>query len=256
MASKHKARLTSFPSRRAAFLAGCRESASAPALVLGASFLGFGSLCRQSGWTLPMSLVSTTTGWALPGQLTLIELYGIGASAAAILLAVWLSGLRLLPMTLSLMPFLRHPGTPRWRYYLAAHFIAITAWATCMQRCPLLPPEQRLPFFFGFASVLWSFTMIATGAGFLIVDWLPPTVGLGLLFLNPVYFMLVFSVDLARRARALPLILGAVSGPLFHLLTPDWSLLLTGLVAGTAGFLLERPFARWLDARNAVKAPS
>jgi predicted branched-subunit amino acid permease len=256
MARIDKASPSSYPNRRAAFLAGCRESASTPALVLGASFLGFGSLCRQSGWTLPMSLASTTTGWALPGQITLIELYGIGASAAAILLAVWLSGLRLLPMTLSLMPFLRHPGTPRWCYYLAAHFIAITAWATCMQRCPLLPPEQRLPFFFGFVAVLWSFTMVATAAGFLMVDWLPPTVGLGLLFLNPVYFMLVFSVDLAQRARVLPLVLGAVSGPLFHLLTPDWSLLLTGLVAGTAAFLLERPLARWLEARSAAREPS
>lgn len=254
MATTRKTRPTAFASRRAAFLGGMRESASTPALVLGASFLGFGSLCRQSGWTLPMSLVSTTTGWALPGQITLIELYGVGASAAAILLAVWLSGLRLLPMTLSLMPFLRHPGTPRWRYYFAAHFIAITSWANSMQRCPVLPPEQRLPFFFGFAAVLWSFSMIATTAGFFMVEWLPPTVGLGLLFLNPVYFLLVFSVDLAQRTRALPLVLGAITGPLFHLVSPDWSLLLTGLAAGTAGFLLEKPLARWLEARKAMQA--
>jgi predicted branched-subunit amino acid permease len=256
MAPRRKALPTSFASRRAAFLGGMRESASTPALVLGASFLGFGSLCQQSGWTLPMSLVSTTTGWALPGQIALIELYGIGASAAAILLAVWLSGLRLLPMTLSLMPFLRHPGTPRWLYYLAAHFIAITAWATGMQRCPVLPSDQRLPFLFGFAIVLWSFSMIATAAGFFMVDWLPPSIGLGLLFLNPVYFMLVFSVDLVRPTRMLPLLLGAICGPIFHLLSPDWSLLLTGLFAGTAGFLLERPLTRWLEARKAARSPA
>jgi predicted branched-subunit amino acid permease len=254
MAAHRKALPTAFASRNAAFLGGMRESASTPALVLGASFLGFGSLCRQAGWTLPMSLASTTTGWALPGQITLIELYGVGASAAAILLAVWLSGMRLLPLTLSLMPFLRHPGTPRWRYYLVAHFIAVTAWANGMQRCPILPSEQRLPFMFGFASVLWSFSMIATAAGFLMVDWLPLSVGLGLLFLNPVYFMLVFSVDLTRANRALPLILGAICGPLFHLLSPDWSLLLTGAFAGTAGFLLERPLARRRDARQTARS--
>ncbi|MGH6883080.1 MAG: AzlC family ABC transporter permease [Hypericibacter sp.] len=254
MAPSRKTLPTSFASRRAAFLGGMRESASTPALVLGASFLGFGSLCRQSGWTLPMSLFSTTTGWALPGQITLIELYGVGASAAAILLAVWLSGLRLLPMTLSLMPFLRHPGTPRWRYYLAAHFIAITGWANGMQRCPVLSSDQRLPFFMGFGLVLWSFSLVATATGFFMVTWLPPTVGLGLLFLTPVYFLLVFSVDLAQRTRALPLILGAITGPLFHLLSPDWSLLLTGLVAGTVGFLLEKPLARWIEARRAMRA--
>jgi predicted branched-subunit amino acid permease len=256
MARKDKARPTAFADRHTAFLGGMRESASAPAMVLGASFLGFGSLCRQSGWTLPMSLISTTTGWALPGQIALIELYAVGASAAAILLAVWLSGLRLLPMVMSLMPFLRRPDTPRWHYYLAAHFIAITAWAAGMQRCPALPAEQRLSYFFGFATMLWSCTMVATAVGFFLVDWLPPVVGLGLLFLNPVYFMLVFSVDVARRARALPLVLGAVSGPLFHLLSPDWSLLLTGLSAGTAAFFLERPLARWLDARAARRSSS
>jgi predicted branched-subunit amino acid permease len=254
MAPSRKTLPTAFASRRAAFIGGMRESASTPALVLGASFLGFGSLCRQSDWTLPMSLVSTTTGWALPGQITLIELYGVGASAAAILLAVWLSGLRLLPMTLSLMPFLRHPGTQRWRYYLAAHFIAITGWANGMQRCPVLPSDQRLPFFLGFGAVLWSFSLVATAGGFFMVEWLPATVGLGLLFLNPVYFLLVFSVDLAQRTRALPLILGAIAGPLFHLLSPNWSLLLTGLVAGSASFLLEKPVARWIEARRTMRA--
>lgn len=250
MLRKGKTPPTAFAHRRAAFLGGMRESASMPALVLGASFLGFGSLCRQAGWSLGLSLFSTMTGWALPGQMALVELYAVGASAAAILVAVWLSGMRLLPMTLSLMPFLRHPGTPRWRYYVAAHFIAITGWAVGMQRCPQLPPEQRLPFFLGFALVLWSFAMAATATGFFMQEALPPTLGLGLLFLNPLYFMLVFSIDMAHRARALPLGLGAVTGPLFHLVSPDWSLLLTGLVAGTAGFALERPLARWLERRE------
>jgi predicted branched-subunit amino acid permease len=252
MLRKSKTRPSAFADRRAAFLGGMRESASMPALVLGASFLGFGSLCRQAGWSLGLSLFSTTTGWALPGQMALVELYAVGASAAAILIAVWLSGMRLLPMTLSLMPFLRHPGTPRWHYYFAAHFIAITGWATGMQRCPQLPPAQRLPFFLGFVLVSWSFAMIATAAGFFMVKALPPALGLGLLFLNPLYFMLVFSIDMSQRARALPLGLGAVAGPLFHLLSPDWSLLLTGLVAGTAAFALERPLARWLERREGL----
>lgn len=231
---------SAFRDRRAAFYGGMRESAAMPAMILGASFLGFGSLCRQAGWSLGLSLASTTTGWALPGQLTLVELYAAGASAAAILLAVWLSGMRLLPMTLTLMPFLRHERTPRWRYYLAAHFIAITGWATAMQRCPHLPAAQRLPYFFGFALTLWLAAMAATTAGFFMIDLLPPVLGLALLFINPLYFVLVFANDFGRRDRALALGFGAVAGPLFHLLAPDWGLLYTGLVAGTAAFLADR----------------
>lgn len=233
-----------FADRRGAFFGGMRESAAMPALVLGASFLGFGSLCHDAGWSLGLSLVSTTTTWALPGQIILIELYGIGASTAAILFAVWLTGMRLLPMTLTLMPFLRHPGTPHWRYYLAAHFIAITSWATGMQRCPTLPPDQRLPYFFGFSITLWSFATAATVVGFHLIGLLPPVFGLALLFINPLYFMLVFTNDLGRRDRALALGLGALAGPLFHLAAPDWGLLYTGLVGGTAAFLAESRFRR------------
>ncbi|MGD9743894.1 MAG: AzlC family ABC transporter permease [Dongiaceae bacterium] len=233
-----------FADPRAAFEGGVRESASMPAIALGASFLGFGSLCRQADWSLGLSLASTTTGWALPGQIALIELYAVGAGAAAILLAVWLSGMRLLPMTLSLMPFLRHEGTPAWRYYLAAHFIAITGWATAMQRCPILPVEQRLPYFFGFVLTLWLSAMTATTVGYYMVYLLPPALGLALLFINPLYFTLVFSNDLGRRDRALALGFGAVAGPLFHLVAPDWGLLYTGLVAGTAAFLVETRLGR------------
>jgi len=228
-----------FANRRAAFRGGMRESAAMPALVLGASFLGFGSLCHEAGWSLILGLASTTMTWALPGQIVLIELYAVGASSAAILFAVWLTGMRLLPMTMTLMPFLRHPGTPRLRYFLAAHFIAITSWAIGMQRCPTLPSDQRLPYFFGFSITLWSFASVATILGFHLIALLPPAFGLALLFINPLYFMLVFINDLGRRDRAIALGLGALAGPLFHLVAPDWGLLYTGLVAGTAAFLVE-----------------
>jgi predicted branched-subunit amino acid permease len=233
-----------FVDRRGAFFGGMRESAAMPAMVLGASFLGFGSLCHEAGWSLAASLTSTTVGWALPGQIALVELYAVGASSAAILFAVWLTGMRLLPMTLTLMPFLRHPGTPRWRYYLAAHFIAITGWAIGMQRCPVLPTEQRLPYFFGFSLTLWSFATTATIVGFYMIGLLPPVFGLALLFINPLYFMLVFANDVGRRERALALGFGALAGPAFHMISPDWGLLYTGLVAGTAAFLVETRLGR------------
>jgi predicted branched-subunit amino acid permease len=233
-----------FGDRRRAYWGGFVESAATPAIVLGASFLGFGALCRQAGWSLPMALTSTLTGWALPGQIVLIELYGVGASALAILFAVWLSGLRLWPMTMSLMPYLRHEGTPRWRYFFWAHFIAITGWAIGMQRCPQLPGDQRLPFFAGFVTALMIFALSATAVGFYLIDVVPRAVALGLLFLSPLYFFLVFATDVAQRARGLALGLGAVAGPLFHLWSPDWGLLWTGLVAGSLAVAIEVIWSR------------
>jgi predicted branched-subunit amino acid permease len=229
----------SYASPRAAAWGGRRDALNAPALVLGASYIGFGSLCRQSGLTPLESLASTASIWALPGQIVMAELFGIGASLAVIALAVAMTNARLLPMTATLTPVVRAAGTPRWRYYLAAHFVAVTAWTQIMQRASSLSPEQRLPYLFGFATTLWAATLVTTTIGFFAAGRLPESVSLGLVFLNPIYFLLVFIVDLQQRLRALALVIGAVLGPPLHSLSPDWGLPLAGLIAGTAAFAID-----------------
>ena len=64
--------------RRRMFFSAAKEAAGMPALVLGASYIGFGSLVRESGIGLGLGLFSTLSAWALPGQVALIELYGVG----------------------------------------------------------------------------------------------------------------------------------------------------------------------------------
>ena len=208
--------------------------------MLGASYVGFGSLCRESALSLAQSLASTASAWALPGQIATIEMFAVGANALLITLAVALTNARLLPMTVTLMPFLRAPGIPRWRYFLFAHFVAVTAWAQGMQRCPLLPAEQRLPYFAGFAVTLWLASLIGTAIGFVAAGIMPGAVTLGFVFLNPLYFMLIFLSDLRHRLRALALAFGAALGPPLFLIDADWGLLMTGLVGGSAAFLLDR----------------
>ncbi len=229
---------------RAAYVEGMRRAAGVPAIVLASSYLGFGVLCRESGLGFGYSLATTATGWALPGQIALVELYAVGASWLAIVLAVALSNARLLPMTATLLPFLRHPGTPRWHYYLAAHYVAVTGWANAMVICPTLTTRARLPFFFGFVTVLWTSTLVTTAIGFFLPGLLPVSVTLGLVFLNPIYFMLIFAADMRARARALALGFGAVCGPLLHLVSPDWGLLATGLIAGTLAFVIDNRLRR------------
>ena len=222
---------------------GIREGVGVPGIVMGASFVGFGSLVRESGLSLPFGLVSTATGWALPGQLALVELYGAGAGLLAIALAVGLTNARLLPMTISAMPLLRHPRHPRWLFWLAAHFIAVTGWAQLMRRAGMLRPEHRLPYYFGLTLMLWVISLIATAIGWELAGQVPQPVTLGLVFLNPLYFLLLFLADTAGRARMLALGFGAALGPLLHLITPDWGLLRCGLIAGSLAFTLDRGFA-------------
>src|SRR3546814_6944910 len=64
----------SFGSPRAAALAGLKDSFGVPMIVLGASYVGFGSLVHGAGLDVWLGLFSTFTGWALPGQIVVIEL--------------------------------------------------------------------------------------------------------------------------------------------------------------------------------------
>lgn len=230
-----------FGTPRAALRGGARESVGVPMLVLCGSYLGFGALVRETGLSVWHGLFSTMTSWALPGQVALVELYAVGAPLLIIASAVALTNARLLPMTMTLMPIIRGARAPRWAYYLAAHVIAVTGWAAAMRNCPSLPVTQRLPYFAGFSGSLWIATVGATAIGFALADAVPAYVTLGLVFLNPIYFMLVFASDLRQRSRMLALLFGALAGPPLYLWSPDWSLVVAGIAAGTLAFAVTRP---------------
>jgi predicted branched-subunit amino acid permease len=238
MTSEH---IEDFGPARAARRHGMLTALGMPGLVLGASYLGFGALVRESHLTMVAGLTSTTAGWALPGQIVLVETYAVGGSLLTATLAILLTNARLLPMVASLMPILRasEAGPPRLRHYLIAHLIAITGFAIAMQRAPRMVTTQRLPFYEGFAITLWSITILMTAAGFGLAGWVPRPVTLGFVFLNPLYFMLVFLSDLKHRLRARALIIGAVLGPSLYLASAEWGLLATGLIAGSIAFLID-----------------
>jgi predicted branched-subunit amino acid permease len=229
--------------RRAAAIAGMREASGAPALVLAASYVGFGSLVRESGIGLGLGLFSTLSAWALPGQVVAIELHAADAGLVSIFLAVALVNARLMPMVVTLMPVLHRPGRRRWTLYATAHLIAATGWAMALVRAPRIARAERLAWFLGFVAPLWFGTLAATALGYVVAGSVPRPVSLGLVFVNPMYFLLVFAQDLRERAKLLAIGLGLALGPAFHWLSPAWGLMATGLVAGTAAFLLDRPRA-------------
>lgn len=220
-----------------------------PAAVLGAGYIGFGALAFDANFSLALTLFSTMTIWALPGQIALIELRALGTAAPALVLAVMLTSARFLPMAVTLLPLLRHPAYRRWHYYLAGHFVAMTGWAVAIRRCPMLPLEQRLPYFLGFASALWLACVAGTAGGYFASGSLSELVTLGLVFLNPVYFILLLGGEVRHRQGVLALLSGAMAGPLMQLVTPQWGLLVAGIVGGTVAFGVDRVWRRQLGRR-------
>ena len=194
----------------------------------------------DAGYSLTVTFFSTFVIWALPGQLVLNELYAVGAPLIAIVGAVSFTAMRLLPMTMTLMPWVRTPEHPTWRYYASAHLVAMTTWAIAMRRSPDLPPEERLKFFVGFSVVCGSSCACAGAIGYMLGNLVPHTVTLGLVFLTPLYFCVILIGDAKRRVMVLSLVCGALAGPFIHRIDPQWSVLLTGVIAGTVAYMLNR----------------
>lgn len=233
-------------SRQAAYAAGMRDAVGSPALVLGASFIGFGSLIREFGLGLDVAFFSMLTTWALPAQVATLELFATGAPLISVFIAVALINFRFLPMTVSLLPILRQPGKPTWVLYVMAQFIAVSTWVLAMLRAPEMPPDQRAPYFFGATTAMLGAGFVGTTIGYVAAGAVAPAITHGLVFMNPCFFLLVLLVDLRQRARVLALLIGAVCGPALHWLTPTWGLLIAGLGAGTIAFFGDR----WWEKRR------
>jgi len=225
---------------RAALVQGAREAAGVPAAVLAAGYVGFGALAAGNGLPLAYAVASTLAIWALPGQLILVEAATLGAPFIAVVLTVALSSARFLPMTLVLMPLMRDTRHRGWRYYVAAQLLALTGWTAAMVRLPDIERAARLAWFYGFATVCIVASALATAAGYLVADLLTPLARSGLVFIAPMYYLLILLGGIRERAMATALACGALLGPLAHLATPQWSVLAGGLGGGTLAWLIVR----------------
>ena len=222
------------------FWQGVREAAGIPAAVLVAGYVAFGALAAANDIPLGVAVACTAVLWALPAQIVLAEMHSLAAPVLATLVAVMLSSARFLPMTLMLMPEMRDPRHRSWKYYLAAQLLSLSGWTMAVARFPEIPPAQRLAWFYGFTLVLMTVSAVSTAAGYLGADRLPPLARLALVFMVPIYYLLILSGSARERVAAFGLACGAVAGPLAYLLTPQWSVPLAGLVGGSFAFLLLR----------------
>ena len=209
-----------------------------PALALGASFVAIGALLKNLGFTIQESILSTFLTYALPGSLVMAESMFIGASLLNIFLAVWLVNARLYPMTVSLMPLLIHKNQPRWKYYLSCHFIAVSSWLIMKNKYLEVEKEYRIDFWMGIGTATWLVGILSTVLGYIAADYLNKDMMIGLAIVNPVYFMCMMIGEMKTIQISTSIILGAMLGPLFYFVSPEWCILYGGFVAGTIAFFV------------------
>jgi predicted branched-subunit amino acid permease len=223
----------------AAIRLGFVEASGLPAPMLMVSMIGFGSLCHETGFSLLKALATTLSVWALPGQIAYVELLSAGSPAFALLFAVALANARFMPMVATFLPYIRPGLRSRAVEFALAHFVTANSWIFVIRRSPDLEPTRRWAYFVGFVGACLVLGLIGTALGYVLAGVVSKTVTQGLLFLNPIYFMLLF-LEVPGRSALFAVLLGAVAGPLLSRLSSDWGLLGAGLLAGTVGFGLER----------------
>ena len=216
----------------------CIKKVDSPAIALGCCMIAIGVLLKNLGFNLQESVFSTFLTYALPGSLVMAESMMVGASLLNIFLAVWLVNVRLYPMTVALMPLLMHENQPRWKYYLSCHFVAVSAWLIMKNNYQSVDKENRIDYWIGVGTATISIAIIGTIIGFIASDYLNKDMMIGLAIVNPVYFTCMMVGAMKTIQITLSVVLGAILGPLFFLLSPEWSILFGGFIAGTIAFFI------------------
>jgi predicted branched-subunit amino acid permease len=226
---------------RAAFLDGLKAaSTSVFLLVIAGSYVSIGALAHGLGFSLPWVVLSSVLIWAAPAQVILISALGAGAPPLEAGLAVGLSGVRLLPMVVALLPILKSRKTRLAELILPAHFTAVSMWIETLRLAPGRPREHRVAFANGLGTGLVVAAVVANIAGFYLAEVLPDTIVAAMLFLTPMSFL----TSALRNARLLSdqaaFVIGVVMGPLLAYEQVGLDLLWTGLLGGSAAYGLHR----------------
>jgi predicted branched-subunit amino acid permease len=227
------------PSQIGAFARGFSLVVSVPSALLFAAGLGFGALARDAGFSAAHAAFITGGMFALPNQVVLVDQLARNDTLLAVAFAVGLAALRLLPMTVTIIPFLKE-GRPRpVLETVAVHFVAVTPWIESQRRLPSVPAGLRLASYLGLGLAFWATMLAGTMAGYTLAGAVPATVSATLLFLTPIYFLLSLLATARVRMDLIAVGLGCALAPLLYVLTPGLDLLATGLVGGTLAFLLR-----------------
>ena len=209
-----------------------------PAIALGCCFIAIGALLKNIGFNIQESIFSTMLIYALPGSLVMAESILVGASLVSIFIAVWFVNARLYPMAVSLFPLMMDEGQPKWKYYLSCHFIAVSAWLIMKSNYETIEKKDRVDFWIGIGSATWSVAVFSTIIGFYLSDYLNKDMLMGLAILNPIYFICMMVGAMKTIQVILSVTLGAILGPIFYFFSPEWSILLGGLIAGSIAYFI------------------
>ncbi len=101
-----------------------------------------------------------------------------------------------------------------------------------------------MPYYQGFALTIFAFGILGTIFGFFLSDLLPPDILRVVIFITPIYILLLI-INARQKANRLAVLIGGVLSPVFFPIAGEWAILIAGILGGSFASLYGRFIAKW-----------
>ena len=202
--------------------------------------MSYAALARELGWELGAILASTYLVWGLPGQIAMVDLTAAGASLFTVGIAVAMANARMAAMTVSSITLL--PAKTFLGRLLMAQAIGITLWLYTREQLSALPLQARRARFIGFALLMFIAAGLGNILGYTSQSILPEPVYRLLVYLGPVFLLLVISAARQKMYR-LSVLIGAVFCIVLTPFIGSVAVIFAGIFGGSLSYILARKSA-------------
>ena len=136
--------------------------------------------------------------------------------------------------------FWYHHGSQAFALRIFKHGNFLSAFSTDLAKYNYKEIEKkyRVDFWIGIGTATWLIAIFSTILGYYSADFLNREMMIGLAIINPIYFTCTMIGVMKSIQLNVSIILGAILGPLFYFISPDWCVLIGGFIAGTIAFVI------------------
>ena len=198
----------------------------------------FGAYLNSAGFDVYQSFLSSFFTFALPGQFVMAETLLAGGTLLNVFLAVLLTNARLYPMSVNIIPIIRNENISKFKQYIFCHFIAVTSWLNMLAIHKEIRQDDKFNYFVGLSGFLWANSVLCTVLGFLFSNLVSQEILIGLVFLNPMYFLIMTVSNLKEKMMITSVLIGAIFSLILNNFFQSWSVLLAGIFGGTIGYFI------------------
>lgn len=205
---------------------------------IGFSFFAYGTQSRVADFSFLEHFLSTSVFYAMPAMLAMVEGTIRNADLFSIALAVFIINIRLIPMTMAIVPSIRSKS--EWKNILSIHFVAMTTWITYLKWHLDIDKKRKTKFYFSLAVALWVIANAMGAMGYFVAGLVGQKLLTAFIFSNPLYFLCLLLEQTKKKDIFLAIGLGSILMPISYYFFPDAAVLITGFMGGTLAFLISR----------------